>query len=92
MSTFTATRAYPKYSQCTVLAGKDGEELLVLGGREAEEVIDLVRAEVVVGVPAVHVVIVYVTATHHQLATLHPPVCVGCVCVKHTQIMHYYSK
>ena len=43
-------------------------------GRKTENVIDLIRAEVVIGVLAVNVVIVDIVATDKEIAPLHTPI------------------
>lgn len=49
-------------------------EKVILAGRQAEDVVDLVRAEVVIGVLAVDVMIVDIVATHKKIASLHAPI------------------
>ncbi len=49
-------------------------ENVPLAGRQAENIIDLIRAEVVMGVFAVYVMIVDIVSTHKEVAPLYTPI------------------
>lgn len=47
--------------------------MLPLSGGKAQYVVDAVRAEEVMYILAVQVMVVYVTATHEEIAAFHTP-------------------
>ena len=68
-------------SEGAVLACKDRTQLVTGRGREAQNVVDVVRAEVVVCVFALYVVVVDVGPAYHQMASLYTPIFTmeGCI-------------
>ena len=76
LTSHTQSHAHPKHAQCAVLAGQDGANRPVLTKGEGKNVIDLIRAEEIVSVFAVDVVIVHVGAADKQTAAIHTP-CIG---------------
>ena len=57
--------AYLEHPECVILAGQYREQggIRSRGRGETEDIVDLVRAEIVVGVLAVNVMVVAVTTT-----------------------------
>ena len=72
--------AHPKHPESAVLASQYRAKVFSGSRRQAENIIDLIGAQEVVGVLAVQVVVVDEAATHKQVIILHPPE------------MSYYSK
>ena len=61
-------------SKRAVLASQYGTKRFSLGRRrETENIIDLIRAEIIVQVLAVKVAIVYIWSTHQQVGSLNMP-------------------
>ena len=69
----TNNSSHPQYSERAVLACQHRAQLRIRGVRgKAEEVVDLVRAEVVVCVLAVNIMVVDVAPTHQEVGIIHP--------------------
>lgn len=66
-------KIYLQDSQRVILAGQHRMESACFRGGETQDVIDLVRAEVVVGIFAVNIVIVDVVPAHKEMVALDRP-------------------
>ena len=62
-----------KYSENAVLTSEDRRQLWPLLVRQAEDVVDFVAAQKVVGVLTIAIMIKHVIPAHEQVTTLHVP-------------------